>query len=97
MVKKRRGQVHDAGPLMTDAVGRSVDEVAPRSNAFEHGEQVSDLGRFEGGSIDSGLVEQEGRIEEAVELEAAAAGEHGAQFGSALLLLVDPGEIGARL
>jgi len=30
-----------------------------------------------------------------MKFEAAAAGEHGAQLGSALLLLVDPDEIGA--
>ncbi len=32
-----------------------------------------------------------------MELEAAAAGEHGAHLGGALLLLVDPGEVGAGL
>ncbi len=32
---------------------------------------------------------------EAAELEAAAAREHGTQFRSALLLLVDPGKVGA--
>ena len=72
-----------------------VDEVAPCGDAFDDGEEVADLGGFQGGAVDAGLIEEDGGVEEAVELEAAAAGEHGAQFGGALLLLVDPGEIGA--
>ena len=97
VVEERRGEVGDAGPLVAGAVGRRVDEVAPCGDAFDDGEEVADLGGFEGGTVDAGLVEEDGGVEEAAELEAAAAGEHGAHLGGALLLLVDPGEVGSRV
>jgi len=49
--------------------------------------------RFEGGAFEAGLVEQSGWVEEAVEVEGAAVGEEGADFGGALLLGVDPEEV----
>ena len=61
----------------------------------DNGEEVADLGGFEGGSIDAGLVEENGRVEEAAELEAAPAGEHCPHLGGTLLLLIDPGKVGA--
>ncbi len=94
MVEERRGEFGDAGPLVAGGVGRWVEEVAPGGDALDDGEEVADLGGFECGAFDAGFVEQERGIEEAVELEASAAGEHGADLGGALLLLVDPGEVG---
>ena len=46
---------------------------------------------FERRAVEARLVEQAGGVEEAVEVEAAAAGEEGAHLGGALLLGVDPG------
>lgn len=97
MVMKRPGQVHDTGPLITGVVDRRVDEVAPSGDTFHHGEQVPDLGGFERSSVDACLVEQESGLEEAAELEAAAARQHRLHFGCALLLLVDPGNVVAGL
>ena len=76
-------------------MGERVDEVAPGGDAFDDGKEIADLGGFQGSAVDACLIEEDGGVEEAVELEAAAAGEHGAEFGGALLLLVDPRKIGA--
>ncbi len=54
VIKKWGGEIQDARPLIAGAVGRRVDEVAPRSDALDNGEEVADLGGFEGGSIDAG-------------------------------------------
>ena len=61
---------------------------------FDYVEQVKDFEGLEGGAFDAGFFEEGGGVEEAREAEAAAAGEHGADLGGALLLLVDPGEVG---
>jgi len=95
VVKERCGQIHDTGPLIADPVGRRVDEAAPCGDAFNNCEKVADLSGFEGGSINVGFVEEDSGVEEAVKLEAAAAGKHGAHLGRTLLLLVDPGKVGA--
>ena len=76
-------------------LARRIDEVAPCGDALDDSEEIADLGGFKSGAVDAGFVEEGGGVEEAVEVEAAAAGEHGAQLGGALLLLVDPGEVGA--
>jgi hypothetical protein len=72
-----------------------VDEIAPCGDPFDDGKEVADLCGFECGSLDPGFVEKDGRIEEAAELEAAAADEHGSYLGRTLLLLIDPGKVGA--
>ena len=95
-MQERRGEFGDAGPFITGSIGGRVDEVAPRGDAFDNGDQVADLGGFEGGSIDTGLVEGDGGIEQAAELEAATTGEHRTHLGGTLLLLIDPGKIRAR-
>ena len=77
------------------APGRRVEEVAPCGDAFDHVEEVEYLGCFERRAVDAGLLKQGGGVEEAAEVEAAAAGEHRRIFARALLLLVDPGEVGA--
>ena len=55
---------------------------------------MEDFEGLERGPFDAGFFEEGGGIEEAREAEAAATGEHGANLAGALLLLVDPGEIG---
>jgi hypothetical protein len=95
VVEERGRKLSDARPLVTRAVGRRGDEVAPGGDAFDDGEEVAYLVRFKGGPVDAGSVEEWGGIKEAAELEATTAGEHGPQLRSALLLLVDPREVGA--
>src|ERR1700678_1827880 len=95
VIEKRRRKSMDAGPFVASAVGWWIDQIAPGSDTLDDIEQVADLGGFESRPIDTSLVEEDSRVEDAAKLEAAAAGEHGAQFGGALLLLVDPGEVGA--
>ena len=55
-----------------------VDEGAPGGDALDYGEEGEDFDAFEGGAVDAGFVEEGGGVEEAVEVEAAAASEHGA-------------------
>ena len=83
------------GPVVASRVGRRVEEIAPGGDALDDVEEVEDLEGFKGRAFDAGFVEERGGVEEAAEAEAAAAGEHGADLGRALLLLVDPGEVGA--
>ncbi len=64
---------------------------------FDHVKQVEDLERFQRRAVDPSFLEQYGGIEEAVEAEAAPSGEHGADLGGPLLLLVDPDEVGGGL
>jgi len=85
----------DAGPFVACAVGGRIDQITPGSNTLDDVEQIADLGGFKGRAIDAGLVEEDSRVEAAAKLEAAAAREHGAQFRGTLLLLVDPGGVGA--
>ncbi len=95
MVKQWQRETCDTRPLVARAGGRRIDEVAPGSDALDHSEEVANLGRFKRCTFDASFVEKRGGVKEAAELEAAAAREHGTQFRSALLLLVDPGEVGA--
>ena len=69
----------------------------PGGDALGDGDEVADFETFEGCTFDAGFVEQEGGVEETVEVEGAAGGEEGAHLGGALVLLVDPGEVGAGL
>ena len=77
--------------------GGGEQEGAPGSDALGEGEDVEDVEGFEGGAFEAGLVEEVSGVEEAVELEGASADEQGADLGGALLLVIDPGEIGAGL
>ena len=90
------GERGDAGPVVAGAArvagSMRLRHAATRSTTVRRS-RISVA--FEGGAVDAGFVEEDGGVEEAVELEAAAAGEHGAHLGGALLLLVDPGEVGA--
>ena len=96
-MEEGRGEFGDAGPGVTGAAGAfGGDEVAPCGYALDDVEEVADLGGFESCAFDAGFVEREGGVEEAAEVEAAAGGEHGAEFCGALLLLGDPGEVGGR-
>ncbi len=85
-----RGDCRASRSACCREAGSGVDEVAPCGDALDYGEEVADLRGFESGAVDAGFVEQRRGVEEAVELEAAAAREHGAHLGGALLLLVDP-------
>ena len=95
MIKQWSGERCDAGPLVASAIGWWVNEIAPRCDPLDHSEEISDLGGFQCGAFDASFVEEHGGIEQTTKLEAASAREHGAQLGGALLLLVDPGEVGA--
>jgi hypothetical protein len=97
VVEQGRRQSGNPGPLITRTVRWRIDKVAPCGDALYDGEEVADLGGLEGRTIDARLIEQECGIEEAMELEASPAGEHGAHLRGALLLLVDPREIRAGL
>ena len=97
MRKEGRREFGNAGPVVTSGVGRGIEEIAPGSYVFDDVEQVKDLEGFEGGAVDARFFERIGGIEEAGEAEAAASGEHRANLCGALLLLVDPGEIGGRV
>lgn len=97
VVEQRGGELSDAGPGVAGGVGRGFEQVAPCGYALDDVDEVADLGGFQGGTVDAGFVERDGGVEEAAEVEAAAAGEHAAEFGGALLLLVDPGEVAGGL
>lgn len=92
-VEEVGGEGFDGGPVVAGGVGCGVEEGAPGGDALGYGEEREDLEGFEGGAFDAGFVEEEGRVEEAVEGEAAAGGEEGAELGGALVLLVEPGAV----
>ena len=97
MIAERHGEFGDGRPVVVGGVGRWVEEVAPGGDALDYCEEVTDLGGFECGSLNAGFLKQERGIEEAVKLEASAAAEHGADLRGALMLLVDPGEVGGGI
>ena len=93
---QRRGKRGDAGPVaVASRVG--LQQRAPGRYVLNHGQQRKDLRAFECRTIDSRLVEQTARIEQAVEVERAAAGEEVANLRGALLLHVDPRRVRRRL
>jgi len=95
VVEQRRGERGDSWPLVVGTVGRRVDEVAPSGYAFHCGEEIANLGGLESSAFDAGLLEKGDGVEKSMKLKTSASGEHSAQFGGALLLLIDPGKIGA--
>ena len=97
VMEQRSGEIGDAGPIVACAAGRWVDEIAPCRDALDYVEEVANLRAFESRAVDASLIEERGGIEEAVELKAAAAGEHSTHLGGALLLLFDPRLIGGGL
>ena len=89
------GECGDGGADLDGAFAvADDDEVAPGGDAFDDVEERKDFEGFKGGAGDAGFIEKRGGIEEAVEVEAAAAGEEGAKLGGAGLLGGDPGEVG---
>ncbi len=95
VVEQRGGECGDAGPVVACAVGGGsmrLRHAATRSTTVRRS-RISMASRAAPSM--RALSRRSGGVEEAVEVEAAAAGEHGAHLGGALLLLVDPGEVGA--
>ena len=91
-----RGKRGDAGPVaVASRIG--LEQRAPGRQPLDEGEQRIDLDAFERRTIDSRFVEQTARIEQAVEVERAAAGEEVANLRGALLLHVDPRRVRRRL
>ena len=101
MGDERGGELGDGGAKIAGPrwrfSGAGGEKVAPGGDAFDDVEEGEDFEGFEGGAGDAGLIEKGRRIEEAVEIEAAAAGEEGAKLGGAGLLGGDPGEVGGGL
>ena len=91
-----RGKRRDAGPVaITPGIG--LQQRAPGRRALNHGQQRIDLRAFKGDAFEPCLVQQVRRIEQAVEVERAAAGEEVANLRGAPLLDVDPRRVRARL
>ena len=86
MIAKWSGERGYGGPVVVSGIWGRVEKVAPGGDAFDDGKEVADIGGFKRSAFDAGFLKQEGGIEETVELKAAAAGEHGADLSSALVL-----------
>jgi len=87
----------DAGPVALSFGGGVGEEVAPGGYALHDFEEIADFEAFERGSFDTTLFEQRRGVEEAVEVEAAAAREEAPPLVGALLLGFDPEEVRAGL
>jgi len=95
-MKNRRRELGDAGPVVADGARWWIDEIAPAGDVLYDIQEMEDLEGFERGAFDAGFVEQDGGIEEPIEGEASAAGEHDSYLGGALLLQLDPADVGGR-
>jgi len=96
VLEERGREGFDRRPVVLELGGRCEDEAAPGVDALCMCEKREELGGFECGALDAGLVEQVRGIEQAAEVEGAADGDQTPHLGSAPLPAADPFRVGAR-
>jgi hypothetical protein len=94
VMQEWRGEFGDARPVVSGGAGGWIQEIAPGGYLFDYVEKMEDFEGFQSRAFNASFFEEAGGVEETCEAKAAAAGEHSADLGGPLLLLINPGEFG---